>query len=150
MKLRYAVTCTTVVGTDVDNVVWAGVSWDQIAFGALRMEVGYDAYNDIIFDQLIYVNVDYGIKYAQNMRQYTDLDARLWLYVTYYDDSYIYLSRWQADPALSGGLYAGTNSGVYLDGASLTVLDTHVGDYGFVTIMFADTSNTDRASCKII
>ena len=70
--------------------------------------------------------------------------------MTYYDDSYIYISRWEADPTLTGGLFADSNTGLSLSGDHLTILDTWVGGLDSVTIMFADAASSDQASCKIV
>ena len=70
--------------------------------------------------------------------------------MTYQDNNNIYLSRWQADPLGSAGIYSNTHTGMEVERDSLTVLDTYVTDYNYVTVMFADASLTDRASCKLV
>ena len=44
----------------------------------------------------------------------------------------------------------GSNREFSISKASLTILDTYIHNVDFVTIMFADSSDANKASCKII
>lgn len=51
---------------------------------------------------------------------------------------------------MNSAVLTNTFTGLRIAGTSLTVLDTYVSEYNFVTMMLADSSQSDRANCKIV
>lgn len=52
--LTYAITCSAIVDVSGrDHVIWAGVTQDQIFFGAIEMSEGANYQTDTIFEQKI-------------------------------------------------------------------------------------------------
>lgn len=148
VTMTYAVTCSIVVSGK--KVVWVGVSRDQFVFGGFEVQDNKNLKYHINFQQSIRVGDSYGMKYPANIRKYIDLESRIWLYVTHYDNSFIYISRWQFDDSQKSELIPASHTGISIARESLSVLDTFVSEFNYVTVMFADRSTSDRVSCKIV